>query len=268
MPLEIKTDVVHDLEDLKNDLEASRATPRWNDAPPEVKQTFHRLEWNIIDGQFRDTPPLIDTCLSAGVPARTMISGPMSTGIAEVGRRFKMDEYFLPEVMMSAKCMHAALAILKPLIIEEKTEQVGTCVIGTIQGDIHDIGKNIVAMMLEAGGFTVIDLGVDTTPDEFIAAIREHDPQIVGMSALLTTTMGMQRETIKAIAAEGLRDRVKIFVGGAPTNQSWADRIGADAHCVDALIAVEKAKACIAQLSNVPGGAPELADALKAMNTK
>ena len=199
--------------------------------------------------------------------ARTLISGPMSTGIAEVGRRFKNDEYFLPEVMMSAKCMQAALGVLKPLILQEKDEELGACVIGTIQGDLHDIGKNIVAMMLEAAGFTVVDLGVSTTPAAFIAAIKEHKPQIVGFSALLTTTMAMQWETIKAIDAEGLRADVKVFVGGAPISQAWCDKIGADAYCVDALVAVEKAKACVQRYHNLKGGDPELHAALVAMDS-
>lgn len=258
MPLQIDTEKEFDLEDLKADIDTTRATDRWSDAPTEVKELFHKLEWNIIDGEHPDTVGLIDPILDSGVSARTLIAGPMATGIAEVGRRFKMDEYFLPEVMMSAKCMHAALARLKPLIIAEKTENIGTVVVGTVQGDLHDIGKKIVAMMMEAAGFTVVDLGVTVPPEDFIAAIREHKPKIVGFSALLTTTMNMQWETIKRIAAEGLRQDVKVFVGGAPISQAWCDKIGADAYGMDALVAVEKAKACISTLSNMKGGDPEL----------
>ncbi len=266
MPLDIDTEIEFDLEDLQYDIEQSRATDRWNDAPDNVKDIFHQLEWNIIDGEFPETTSFINPLLELGVPARTLISGPMSTGIAEVGRRFKMDEYFLPEVMMSAKCMQAALVIIKPLIIAEKGDSVGTCVIGTIQGDLHDIGKNIVSMMLEAAGFDVIDLGVSTPPDKFIEAIREHKPQIVGFSALLTTTMNMQGETLKLIIEEGLRDDVKVLVGGAPISQDWADRIGADAYCADALIAVDNAKACVKTYKELVGGAPELRDNLLAMD--
>ncbi len=266
MPLDIETEKEFDIEDLQYDIERSRATGRWHDAPAEIKELFHQIEWNIIDGENQGTVELIDPALEAEISARTLISGPMSTGISEVGRRFKNDEYFLPEVMMSAKCMQAALAVLKPLILEEKSEELGTCVIGTIQGDLHDIGKNIVAMMLEAAGFTVVDLGVSTTPAAFIAAIREHKPQIVGFSALLTTTMAMQWETLKAIDAEGLRERVKVFVGGAPISQAWCDKIGADAYCVDALVAVEKAKACMQRYHNLKGGDPELHAALLAMD--
>ena len=258
MPLIIDTEKDFDLEDLKKDIEATRATDRWDDAPADVKDLFHVLEWNIIDGEHLETRDFVDSALGKDITARTLIAGPMATGIAEVGRRFKMDEYFLPEVMMSAKCMHEALAILKPLIIAEKTEEIGTVVVGTVQGDLHDIGKKIVAMMLEAAGFTVHDLGVTVTPDAFIEAIREHKPQIVGFSALLTTTMNMQRVTLERIAEEGLREDLRVFVGGAPISQGWCDKIGADAYCQDALVAVDKAKACINELKNLKGGDPAL----------
>jgi 5-methyltetrahydrofolate--homocysteine methyltransferase len=258
MALKIDTDREFKIEDLQEDIDASRKTDRWTDAPSEIKDLFHQIEWNIIDGEHHDTVDLINPALEADISARTLIAGPMATGIAEVGRRFKMDEYFLPEVMMSAKCMHAALARLKPLILAEKTEEIGTVVIGTVQGDLHDIGKKIVAMMLEAAGFTVVDLGVTVPPDAFIAAIREHKPQLVGFSALLTTTMNMQWETLKLIKAEGLREQVKVFVGGAPISQAWCDKIGADAYGMDALVAVEKAKACVQRLHNMKGGDPAL----------
>ena len=268
MPLEIDTEKEFDLEDLKHDIETSRKTDRWDDTPPDVKDLFHQIEWNISEGEYDETVDLINPALEKDIAARTLIAGPMATGIAEVGRRFKMDEYFLPEVMMSAKSMHAALGVLKPLIIAEKTEEVGTIVVGTVQGDLHDIGKKIVAMMLEAAGFTVHDLGVSVPPEEFIASIKEHQPQIVGFSALLTTTMNMQWETIKAIKAEGLREQVKVFVGGAPISQTWCDKIGADAYAADALIAVEKAKACLKEFRDLKGGDPALHAAMLALDTE
>ncbi|MFQ5935581.1 MAG: corrinoid protein, partial [Acidiferrobacterales bacterium] len=268
MPLQIDTEKEFDLEDLKHDIETTRKTDRWDEAPADVKELFHQIEWNIIDGEHGETVDLIKPALEKDVSARTLIAGPMATGIAEVGRRFKMDEYFLPEVMMSAKSMHAALAVLKPLIIAEKTAEIGTVVVGTVQGDLHDIGKKIVAMMLEAAGFTVFDLGVTVPPEEFIAAIKEHKPQIVGFSALLTTTMNMQWETIKAIQAEGLREQVKVFVGGAPISQAWCDKIGADAYAADALIAVEKAKACVTEFRDLKGGDPALHAAMLALDSE
>jgi 5-methyltetrahydrofolate--homocysteine methyltransferase len=266
MPLEIDTDKEFDIEDLQYDIEDSMETDRWSDAPPELKKLFHEIEWNIIDGEHETTTSLIRPALEATVSPRTLVAGPMATGIAEVGRRFKMDEYFLPEVMMSAKCMHEALGLLKPLIVAEKTEEIGTVVVGTVQGDLHDIGKKIVAMMLEAAGFTVIDLGVTVPPEDFVDAIREHKPQIVGFSALLTTTMNMQWETVKLITAEGLREQVKVFVGGAPISQAWADKIGADAYAADALVAVDKAKACVTRFANYKGGDPELHTAMLAID--
>ncbi len=258
MALAIDTDKEQDLEDLQYDIEDSRKTDRWSDAPAEIKELFHQIEWNIIDGEHTGTTGLIEPALASQISPRTLIAGPMAAGIAEVGRRFKMDEYFLPEVMMSAKCMQAALAVLKPLIVAEKTEEIGTVVVGTVQGDLHDIGKKIVAMMLEAAGFTVIDLGVSVPPEDFIAAIRKHNPVIVGFSALLTTTMNMQWETLKLIKAEGLREAVKVFVGGAPISQAWCDKIGADAYAADALIAVDKARACIVKYKAIGGGDPAL----------
>lgn len=258
MPLNINTDKENDIEDLQYDIDDSRATDRWSDAPAPIKELFHVLEWNIIDGEHAGTTKLIDQALSHQVSPRTLIAGPMAMGIAEVGRRFKMDEYFLPEVMMSAKCMQAALGTLKPLIVAEKSEDIGTVVIGTVQGDLHDIGKKIVGMMLEAAGFTVVDLGVSVPPEDFIAAIRKHKPKIVGFSALLTTTMNMQWETLKVIKAEGLREDVRVFVGGAPISQAWCDKIGADAYASDALVAVDKAKACITTYADIKGGDPQL----------
>ena len=258
MAITIDTDKEQDIEDLQYDIDDSRKTDRWSDAPADLKELFHVLEWNIIDGEHAKTNSLIEPALAKGVSPRTLIAGPMAKGIAEVGRRFKMDEYFLPEVMMSAKCMQAALATLKPLIIAEKAEEIGTVVVGTVQGDLHDIGKKIVAMMMEAAGFTVVDLGVSVPPEDFIAAIRKHKPKIVGFSALLTTTMNMQWETLKIIKAEGLREAVKVFVGGAPISQAWCDKIGADAYASDALVAVDKARACIFKYGAVKGGDPQL----------
>lgn len=258
MAIAIDTDKEQDLEDLQYDIDDTRKTDRWSDAPADIKEAFHVLEWNIIDGEHGATAAMIQPLLDKKVSPRTLIAGPMAAGIAEVGRRFKMDEYFLPEVMMSAKCMQVALGLLKPLIIAEKTEEIGTVIVGTVQGDLHDIGKKIVAMMMEAAGFTVVDLGVSVPPEDFIAAIRKHKPQIVGFSALLTTTMNMQWETLKLIKAEGLREDVKVFVGGAPISQAWCDKIGADAYASDALIAVDKARACIYKYKAVKGGSPDL----------
>lgn len=151
-------------------------------------------------------------------------------------------EYFLPEVLLSARAMYAGLDILKPLITAAKVRPRATAVLGTVKGDVHDIGKNLVALMLEGAGFWIVNLGVNVAPETFVAAVREHQPEIVGMSAMLTTTMLYMRTTVEALKAAGLRRQVKVMIGGAPIHQAWADEIGADAYCVDSAIAVKSAR--------------------------
>ena len=201
-----------------------------------------QIEENIIAGKFKETEGLVKTALEQGKSPNEIIKDALSKGIDEVGRRFKCDEYFLPEVMTCARAMSTALATLKPHFTTEKKTTIGTFLIGTVEGDLHDIGKNIVSMMMEASGFTVYDLGIDVKPEVFIREIREKSPDLVGISALLTMTMPAQRDTIKAIEAAGLRDKVKILVGGAPIDQRWADEIGADGYAEDAVECVEKSK--------------------------
>jgi 5-methyltetrahydrofolate--homocysteine methyltransferase len=160
----------------------------------------------------------------------------------EVGRRFKNNEFYVPEVLIAARAMHAAMDVLKPLLAASDVQPVGTVVIGTVKGDLHDIGKNLVAMMLEGGGFNVIDLGVDVSPEKFLQAVREHKPNIVGLSALLTTTMPAMKTTIEALKEAGVRDQVKVIIGGAPVTQRFADEIGADGYAPDAASAVDVAR--------------------------
>jgi 5-methyltetrahydrofolate--homocysteine methyltransferase len=167
------------------------------------------------------------------------------SGMDRVGRDFKAGELFVPEVLVAARAMHAGMAVLRPLLAETGVPRVGTYVIGTVQGDLHDIGKNLVRMMLEGAGFEVIDLGTDVAPERFVTAVKEHRPQIVGMSALLTTTMVRMRDTIEALEAAGLREAVKIMVGGAPLTAAYAEQIGADAYAPDAATAVEVARSLI-----------------------
>jgi len=202
-----------------------------------------QIEENIVKGKYKETEGLVKQALDQGKAPNEIIKDALSKGIDEVGRRFKCDEYFLPEVMTCARAMSTALAALKPHFTTQKRSTVGTFLIGTVEGDLHDIGKNIVSMMMEASGFTVYDLGIDVKPEIFIREIREKSPDIVGLSSLLTMTMPAQRDTIKAIEAAGLRDKVKILVGGAPIDQRWADEIGADAYAGDAMECVEKSKA-------------------------
>jgi 5-methyltetrahydrofolate--homocysteine methyltransferase len=154
--------------------------------------------------------------------------------MTEVGRQFEVGERFVPEMLIAARAMQSALDILRPLLVEEKVETVGTMVIGTVAGDLHDIGKNLVGMMLEGAGFEIVDLGNDVSPDQFVAAVKEYNPDLVGMSALLTTTMVSISKTIDTLVEAGVRDQVKVIIGGAPITQDFADKVGADGFAADA----------------------------------
>ena len=180
--------------------------------------------------------------LDAGMPPETMLFDALIPSLEEVGARFERGDWFVPEMLIAGKAMAAALDLLRPLLAQTGVESVGTFVMGTVKGDVHDIGKNLVNIMLEGAGFTVIDLGVQVPPEKFIAAIEEHQPDIVGMSAFLTTTMPMFKANINAIEKAGLRDKVVVMVGGAPVTQEYADVCGADGYAADAATAVRKAK--------------------------
>jgi 5-methyltetrahydrofolate--homocysteine methyltransferase len=163
-------------------------------------------------------------------------------GMDHVSKEFKNGDMFVPEVMRSARTMLISMEILKPLLIETGVKMVGKVLLGTVKGDLHDIGKNLVGMMCEGAGFEIRDLGVDVEPDAFVQAVKEFEPDVVGMSALLTTTMRKMDDTIKAFEEAGVRDRLKVMVGGAPVNQAFADKIGADAYAPDAAAAADRAK--------------------------
>lgn len=193
-----------------------------------------------------DTDQLIDEvkrALSAGVPAVEVLNGGLIAAMDLVGAKMESGEMFIPEVIMCAQAMASAVEVLKPLLAEGENRTVGTVVIGTVKGDLHDIGKNLVRMMLESSGFGVEDLGVDVAPEAFVAAAQENHADIVALSALLTTTMPMLKKTLDAFEAAGLRDSVKILIGGAPVTQDFADEIGADGYAPDAGSASKLAKA-------------------------
>jgi 5-methyltetrahydrofolate--homocysteine methyltransferase len=194
---------------------------------------------HLIDGHADDVSRLVREALDEGVPAETILEDGLIAGMTVVGIRFRDNEIFVPEVLVSARAMKAGLAHLEPIFSASGIPPVGTVVIGTVKGDIHDIGKNLVGMMLRGAGFRVVDLGVNTATQKFLDAIAEHRPQIVGMSALLTTTMGQMKLNIDAFRAAGLE--VRVMVGGAPVSVEYAARIGADAHGANATEAVEKA---------------------------
>jgi len=193
-------------------------------------------------GKAEKVSELVKQALNEGVTPKNILEEGLIHGMSIIGKQFKKNEVYVPEVLIAARAMHAGMDVLKPKLIESGVKNIGKVVMGTVQGDLHDIGKNLVEMMLEGAGFEVIDLGTDISTDKFVEAVKEHKPNIIGMSALLTTTMVNMVEVIKALDAEGLRDKVKIMVGGAPVTQNYADQIGADGYSPDASSAVDKAK--------------------------
>ncbi|MDW8105031.1 MAG: corrinoid protein [Armatimonadota bacterium] len=207
-----------------------------------MQEELKALAQAILEGKRNEAVELTQKLIDAGVTPKQILDEGLIAGMSVAGEKFKNGEYFVPEILVAARAMKAAMEILRPLLVATDVQPIGTMVIGTVRGDLHDIGKNLVAMMVEGAGFKVVDLGVDVTADKFVAAAKEHNAQIVGMSALLTTTMTYIPEVIKAFDAEGLRPKVKLIVGGAPVTQEWADQIGADGYAPDAATAVDKCK--------------------------
>jgi len=199
----------------------------------------------VLNGDANATQSGVIAALEAGIAADTILRKGLIAAMAEVGRLFEIQEYFVPEMLISARAMQSGLTILKPKLVESGTNPAGKIIIGTVKGDLHDIGKNLVTMMMEGAGFEVIDLGTDVTPDKFVEAIQEFQPSLVGMSALLTTTMPSMATTIKAIESAGLRNQVKVIVGGAPLTDQYSKSIGADGFGQDASSAVRLAKSLL-----------------------
>jgi 5-methyltetrahydrofolate--homocysteine methyltransferase len=195
-----------------------------------MSRTYERLSAAILEGDADKAPKLVEKGLKEGLAAKDILDNGLVPGMNEVGVRFKAGDMFVPEVLMSADAMQASLVILRPELIASGAKLIGKIVMGTVKGDLHDIGKNLVGMMCEGAGFEVIDLGFNVDPERFVDAIKEHQPDIIGMSALLTTTMRAMAQTIKAVEEAGLRDQVKIMVGGAPVDSAFAERIGADGY--------------------------------------
>jgi 5-methyltetrahydrofolate--homocysteine methyltransferase len=196
----------------------------------------------VVEGDNASVQQLVKESLEAGVKASAILNEGLIPAMAEVGRLFEEGEYFVPEMLISARAMKGAMAQLKPQLQEADVKFAGTVVIGTVKGDLHDIGKNLVSLMLEGAGFQVKDLGSDVTPEKYIEAVRESGANIVAMSALLTTTMVNMKSTITALEEAGLRDKVKVMIGGAPVTDSFARQIGADGYAPDASRAVAVAK--------------------------
>lgn len=198
-------------------------------------------------GRAPKVKELVQQAVDEGIPAKDVLEQGLLSGMSVVGEKFKNNEVFVPEVLIAARAMNAGVAILKPYLTEAGVEAKGTAVIGTVKGDLHDIGKNLVKMMLEGRGLNVIDLGVDVEPERFVQAAIDNEADIICCSALLTTTMGEMKHVVEAAAAKGIRDKVKIMIGGAPVTQSFCDSIGADCYTADAASAADEAlKFCVA----------------------
>lgn len=200
----------------------------------------------LQSGRAEKVRELVKQALNEDIIPKKILEEGLIRGMSIIGEKFKKNEVYVPEVLIAARAMHAGMDVLKPKLIETGVKNIGKVVMGTVTGDLHDIGKNLVKMMLEGAGFEVVDLGVDVSAEKFVEAVKEHQPNIIGMSALLTTTMVNMPEVIKALEVAGLKDKVKIMIGGAPITQNYADQIRADGYSPDAASAVDKAKTFIA----------------------
>ena len=195
----------------------------------------------VINGNQKVVAEGVQAALDGGVSPSTILFDYLIPAMSEVGERFERNEFFVPEMLIAARAMQGGMALLKPLLAEGGVQAIGTVAIGTVKGDLHDIGKNLVAMMMEGAGFEVIDLGVDASPDKFVQAVRDG-AGVLAMSALLTTTMPSMKTTLDALTEAGLRDDIKVLIGGAPVTQAYAGQIGADGYAPDASSAARKAK--------------------------
>jgi len=207
-----------------------------------MSRILEKIATSVLEGDAEQAGKLVKKAVDEGVAPGEIMDNGLLVGMTEVGVRFRAGDMFVPEVLMSAEAMQAGTTILRPLLAGAGHKQVGKVLLGTVKGDLHDIGKNLVAMMCEGAGFEVIDIGFNADPEKFVEAVKQHQPQVVGMSAMLTTTMRAMGYTIKALEEAGLRDRVKIMVGGAPVDGDFAKRIGADGYGSNAPAGSELAK--------------------------
>jgi len=207
-----------------------------------MSEILEQISTAIIEGDLDEITDLTEDALDDGLSAEEILNSGLMAGMDYVGVEFKAGNMFVPEVLRSARAMQNSMDIIRPLLIESGVAMVGKVVLGTVKGDLHDIGKNLVAMMCEGAGFEVHDIGKDIAPEAFVEAVKEYEPNVLGMSALLTTTMRAMGHTINALEEAGVRDRIKVMIGGAPVTQAFADEIGADGYASNAAGAAELAK--------------------------
>ena len=207
-----------------------------------MSDTLKRISEELYEGNAKAVVDLTNGALAEGMTASQVLNDGLVAGMDRVGADFRDGQLFVPEVLVCARAMHAAMDILRPLLAEGESVTAGKVLIGTVSGDLHDIGKNLVAMMLEGGGFEVVDLDIDVSPEQFVQAVKKERPDLIGMSALLTTTMTSMGQTVDALVEAGVRDTVKIMLGGAPVTDQYAQEIGADGYAADAAGAVELAR--------------------------
>jgi 5-methyltetrahydrofolate--homocysteine methyltransferase len=209
-------------------------------------QDLKQLYTAVLEGNAKLSKSVTEEALAAGVDPQKLVTEFMIPAMDEAGRRFECNDYFVPELLIAARAMKASLELIRPLLAARGAQPAGRVAIGTVKGDLHDIGKNLVAAMLEGGGFEVYDLGVDVAPEKFVAAINEKGANLVALSALLTTTMPAMKATIEALKRAGVREKVKVMIGGAPVTQKYADEIGADGYSENAASAVALARKSLA----------------------
>ncbi len=209
---------------------------------------------HTLAGNATEVKALAEEGVALGIPPEQMLFEALIPSLQEVGRRFESGEYFVPEMLISAKAMHVALGILRPLMAQSDVKPLATVVMATVRGDLHDIGKNLCSTMLEGSGFTVVDLGTNVPAEKVVAAVKEHRASLLGLSAFLTTTLPMFKVTIDTLVKEGLRDGVKVMVGGAPVSQEYADKVGADGFATDASATVRLARRLLAELEGAAPG--------------
>ena len=210
-----------------------------------MSKMLDKISKAVIQGDDDEIAGLTQDALDEGLVAKEILQGGLMPGMDYVGVEFKAGRMYVPEVLLSARTMKGSMAVLEPLLAEGESLVVGKAIMGTVEGDLHDIGKNLVAMMMEGAGFHIVDLGTDVTPDAFVDAVKKENPDIVGMSALLTTTMRNMGRTIDALKEAGLRDQVKVMIGGAPVTSDFAEQIGADGSASSAPAAVDLAKSFV-----------------------